>query len=209
MRRLPKTAWFCMAITLACAAASAHELRPAYLDLLETSPGEFAVLWKTPMRGEMQLSLTPEFSGETTVASDVSTRARSGAAIQEWTLHAPALRGQGVRIRGLESTMTDTVVRIVFVDGTEWTHLLTPRAPSTVIPEIQENIETLAPRTGTPYFPLFAAIAAWGVMCLAAGAARMQRGQAGRWAIVSVAYATGIGGAFFLLREVVNWGVLH
>jgi len=28
---------------------TAHEMRPAYLELCETQPGRFAVLWKTPM----------------------------------------------------------------------------------------------------------------------------------------------------------------
>ena len=43
--------------------ASAHEVRPAYLELREATPGEFVVLWKTPMRGEMRLALSPAFSG--------------------------------------------------------------------------------------------------------------------------------------------------
>ena len=41
----------------------AHEVRPAYLDLSEDRPGEFSVLWKTPMVGKMRLALTPGFSG--------------------------------------------------------------------------------------------------------------------------------------------------
>lgn len=209
MTLLPRAAWLGFAIAIVCAAAPAHELRPAYLDLQETSPGEFAVLWKTPMRGEMQLSLAPEFSGESTVVSVVSTRARSGAAIQEWTLHAPVLRGQTLRIRGLESTMTDTVVRVAFADGSEWRQLLTPRAPAALIPEFQESIETPASQSAPSYYPLFAALSAWAVICLAATTARMQRGRPRRKVFVSVAYVTGMTGAFYLLREIVNWGVLN
>jgi hypothetical protein len=44
-------------------ALQAHEVRPAYLELHEEQAGEFSVLWKTPMRGEMRLALEPEFSG--------------------------------------------------------------------------------------------------------------------------------------------------
>ncbi len=36
---------------LFAAAASAHEVRPAFLELTERAPGEFDVLWKVPARG--------------------------------------------------------------------------------------------------------------------------------------------------------------
>ena len=34
------------------AGAAAHEVRPAYLELREEKPGEFSVLFKTPMQGD-------------------------------------------------------------------------------------------------------------------------------------------------------------
>jgi hydrogenase/urease accessory protein HupE len=115
---------------------AAHEVRPAYLELQETRAGEFSVLWKTPMRGEARLALVPEFSG-TTETTPVVTRAVPGAAVQTWTLRAAALRGQTLRIRELDSTMTDALVRIAFADGTSWTQRLTARAPAAVIPTRQ------------------------------------------------------------------------
>ena len=50
---------------LVAAPALAHEVRPAYLELREDKAGEFGVLWKTPMRGELRLALDPVFSGTT------------------------------------------------------------------------------------------------------------------------------------------------
>lgn len=120
--------------------AHAHELRPAYLELHETKPNEFSVLWKTPMLGDMRLSLAPDFSGETKAISEVVTRKPTGAAVQTWTLRAPGLRGQTLRIRGLESTMTDALVRIEFADGTSWTQRLTARAPTAMIPMHESSI---------------------------------------------------------------------
>jgi hydrogenase/urease accessory protein HupE len=115
----------------------AHEMRPAYLELREVKPGEFSVLWKTPMLGDMRLSLVPEFSGEAKPATPVSTRTPPGAALQTWTLRAPALRGQMLHIRGLDSTMTDALVRCEFADGTTWTQRLSPSQPSALIPSRQ------------------------------------------------------------------------
>ncbi|WEX89514.1 HupE/UreJ family protein [Sinorhizobium garamanticum] len=114
-------------------AAIAHEVRPAYLELREERPGEFSVLWKVPMQGEMRLGLKPAFSGETHESVRVS-RTVSGAAIEHWTLAAPALRGQTLSIDGLEATMTDVLARVEYLDGTSWTQRLTPREPAAAIP---------------------------------------------------------------------------
>ena len=114
-------------------AAFAHEVRPAYLQLHEERPGEFAVLLKVPMQGDMRLALEPQFSGKTESSASV-TLTVPGAAIETWTLYAPALRGQTLTISGLEATMTDALVRVEYMDGTSWTGRFTPRDPAAVIP---------------------------------------------------------------------------
>jgi hypothetical protein len=44
-----KFAALLLAVLLAPFATSAHEARPAYLALNETAPGQFSVLWRTPV----------------------------------------------------------------------------------------------------------------------------------------------------------------
>ena len=113
----------------------AHEVRPAYLELYESQSGEFAVLWKTPMRGDMRLALEPEFSGHTENLTPVTTRESEGGAVQRWRVQAlEPLRGQTIRIAGLERTMTDTLVRVEFFDGSMWVKRLTPAEPAAQIP---------------------------------------------------------------------------
>ncbi|MCK6474233.1 MAG: HupE/UreJ family protein [Planctomycetes bacterium] len=115
--------------------AFGHELRPAYLELIEAAPGEFRVLWKTPMRGEMRLSLAPEFTGRTEEITPIVTRQGQGAAVQTWRLKAvDPLPGQSIRIAGLEGTMTDALVRVEFADGSSWGKRLTPAAPAAQVP---------------------------------------------------------------------------
>lgn len=112
----------------------AHEVRPAYLELSEDRPGEFSVLWKTPMVGEMRLALDPVFSGPVEALTTVATRTTGDAVVQIWRLRADGLRGQTLYIAGLESTLTDVLVRIAFADGSMWIKSITPRQPETQIP---------------------------------------------------------------------------
>jgi hydrogenase/urease accessory protein HupE len=119
----------------------AHELRPAYLDVHEEHTGEFRVLWKTPMRGEMRLALSPVFSGRTKSLTPVTTRHTDNAAVQTWRLQAiEPLRGQLVRIVGLEGTMTDALVRMEFADGSTWVQRLTAAEPAAEIPARESGL---------------------------------------------------------------------
>ena len=92
------------------------------------------------MRGELRLALEPEFSGRVENVIPIATRQTGNAAVQTWRLRAiEPLRGQAVRIRGLEGTMTDTLVRIEFTDGSAWVKRLTPQEPVATIPEQQSG----------------------------------------------------------------------
>jgi hydrogenase/urease accessory protein HupE len=123
-----------LATLLAPHPGRAHEVRPAYLDLREERPGEFSVLWKTPMLGEMRLALDPVFSGRVEALTPVAAQTTGDAAVQTWRVRAENLRGQTLRIDGLETTLTDVLVRVAFTDGSTWVHRLTPRQPASLIP---------------------------------------------------------------------------
>jgi hypothetical protein len=117
------------------APCSAHEVRPSYLELREERAGEFDVLFKTPMRGQLRLALTTAFSGGAEALTPMTTRANADAAVQTWRFRAlDPMRGQTVRIDGLQNTMTDALVRVVFLDGTTWVRRLTPQEPAATIP---------------------------------------------------------------------------
>jgi len=119
-------------------ACTAHEVRPAYLELREVQPGELAVLWKTPMRGDLRLALAPELSGPVETLTPITTRESGGASVQRWRLKTEQpLRGQSLRIQGLEATLTDVLVRVEFADGATWLRRLTPQEPAATIPASQ------------------------------------------------------------------------
>ena len=91
------------------------------------------------MLGDARLPVEPEFSGDVKVVAPVTTRTPPGAAIQQWTLRAPTLRGQTLRMRGLEGSMTDVLVRIEFADGTKWVQRLTGDETDATIPMRQSG----------------------------------------------------------------------
>ena len=53
-----------LALLFAFSSAQAHDIRPAYLELKETAPGQFSVLWRTPVMAGMRLPVVLKLSDE-------------------------------------------------------------------------------------------------------------------------------------------------
>ena len=118
--------------------ASAHEVRPAYLNVQEEAPNEFSVLFKTPMQGDTRLALKALFSARIETVTPIVSRPTGDAMIQTWRMRTlESLAGQNVLIDGLQNTMTDALVRVEFATGNTWTARLTPSEPSATIPASQ------------------------------------------------------------------------
>lgn len=116
------------------AIADAHEVRPGYLEIRETSAGTFRILWKKPARGEMILKIDPVFPPECQMAGIGSEDIRGTAYVARATLRcADGLTDRTVEIAGLETTLTDVLVRIYYADGQQETHLVQPNETSFVV----------------------------------------------------------------------------
>ncbi len=119
-----------IAATCWAAAVDAHEVRPAYLELRETAPDTFNVLWKVPARGEYRLSLHVRLPRECNGAPQHGTFA-SGAFVERWQANcAGGLVGRTIAIDGLSATRTDVLARVERADGTTQTVRLTPEQTS-------------------------------------------------------------------------------
>ena len=114
--------------------ASAHEIRPAYLEIREKSAHEFTVFWKQPTMGEVSLRLKPQMGNWLSDSTAVSVF-EDNFLIRQWDIHAgkDSLNGQQITIEGLNSTMTDVLVSITFLNGETITQLLRPIEPGFVI----------------------------------------------------------------------------
>jgi hydrogenase/urease accessory protein HupE len=114
---------------------SAHEVRPAYLELRETAPGAYDVMWKVPARGDtMRLALYARFPEDARVVGEPRAMFSNNAHVERSRLErAGGLAGQTVTIEGLASTKVDALIRVIDRDGITQTLRATPDAPSVVI----------------------------------------------------------------------------
>ena len=116
-------------------AVLAHELRPAYLELRQSGPETYDVLWKVPGMGEnLHLGLYVEFPADCTNVIEPRAAMIRNAFTQRWTVRrAGGLDGSEIHIRGLSATMTDVLVRMEHLDGRAQVTRLTPSAPSLIV----------------------------------------------------------------------------
>ena len=113
---------------------TAHEMRPAYLEITELTPKAYSVLWKVPMRGDMRLRLDPRFPDNCRNAVPPSARNTAGALISNWTVQCDdGFAGQQINIEGLENTLTDVLARVQYIDGTVQTTRIKPSDPYFII----------------------------------------------------------------------------
>jgi hydrogenase/urease accessory protein HupE len=125
---------FWLLLTTLAPSVLAHELRPAYLELRQTSLDTHDVLWKVPARGEdLRLALYVQFAEDCQHTTSRSTFT-GGAYVERWRVQCPGgLTGGTIRIDGLSSTMTDVLVRLERLDGTTHVIRLAPSAPSFIV----------------------------------------------------------------------------
>lgn len=111
---------------------AAHELRPGFLELRETNPGTYDLLWKKPAGGEVEIFIAPLVpDGCELRAGQALTPA---ALIVRGTLSCDGgLDGKTVAIDGLASTVTDVFVRVHHADGRLESHLVKPNEPQVTL----------------------------------------------------------------------------
>jgi hydrogenase/urease accessory protein HupE len=124
-----------LVVLLGTPGAFAHEVRPAYLQLHQSSADTYDVLWKVPGRGEaMRLSLDVELPADCARLSEPRSSFVNNAFTERWSVkRAGGLTGGTIHIAGLTATMTDVLVRLERLDGTTQVARLTPSTPSFVV----------------------------------------------------------------------------
>ncbi len=136
-------ACFALAAVLPVSAAWAHEVRPAYLELKETAPGRFNILWRTPMLSGMRLPVVLKLPDDVqNVKEPIVEELTDSLVERRWIDARPGgLAGKRIEFVGLQGTITDVLVRIERLDGSSQVTRVMPSSPSFVVEATQHRFE--------------------------------------------------------------------
>lgn len=115
--------------------AWSHEIRPAYLQIIQTSETTYEVFWKIPRMGDQVPKIHPVFPPFFTVEELKSPNQTPTSAIYSYKIASQkGLQGNILTIGGLNKTLIDALVTISYLNGEKVTLMLQPNKDSTIIP---------------------------------------------------------------------------
>ncbi|MGI9509059.1 MAG: HupE/UreJ family protein [Geminicoccaceae bacterium] len=116
--------------------ASAHEIRPALLEIEERQPGLFDVVWKVPVRGDAIPDIQPVFPAFMEQIGRTTTEMLPGTKLERSTYNANGkpIVGETLRIDRLSTMQIDVLVRLSLADGSTHSTILRPDTPSFLVP---------------------------------------------------------------------------
>jgi hydrogenase/urease accessory protein HupE len=129
---LEKLRWLLVSIALAVpvGAATAHESRPAYLEITETAPGRYDVLWRTPVLSGVRLPVTLRMPADARNMTESAIREFQDSLVERRMVEIPGgLAGKRIEFPGLEATGTAVLARVQLGDGAYYTILVHPSQP--------------------------------------------------------------------------------
>ena len=123
----------------------AHESRPAYLEVKETAPGQFSLLWRTPMLSGMRLPVMLQLPGDVKNLKEPTTEELADSVLTRYSIEAGpnGLAGERIEFPGLQGTITDVLVRVEMLDGRSWTTIVHPSQPWVEITAAQTRLQVM------------------------------------------------------------------
>ena len=120
-----------LAVLFATPTARAHEARPGYLEITETAPGRFSVLWRTPVLAGMRLPVVLKIPDDVKNLKEPTVQELADSLVERrWIDARPnGLAGRRIEFVGLQLTITDVLVRVGMLDGRNWTVIARPSQP--------------------------------------------------------------------------------
>lgn len=128
-------------LLVATSAVQAHEVRPAYFELVEAPDSSIKLLWKQPLMDTLGVAITPRLSSGWLQSPPQAQWQTSTHRIQQWLVRTPhgAIVTQQLDIDGLEKTITNVLVRVRYANGSEITHVINPDYPQWLLPNAEKS----------------------------------------------------------------------
>jgi hydrogenase/urease accessory protein HupE len=113
---------------LACVPfANAHETRPAYLEIKETAPNHYEIIWRTPVNAGMRLPIFLQFPKDARNVTAPTVQELTDSLLERRSVEVKGgLDGKRIEFVGLQATITDVLVRVELLDGRKWTTIVHP-----------------------------------------------------------------------------------
>ena len=120
-----------LAALIAPSVVDAHEARPGYLELKETAPGRFSVLWRTPVLAGMRLPVVLQLPEGARNVQEPTVHELADSLLERRSIDAGpnGLAGRRIEFPGLQLTITDVLVRVEMLDGRKWTMIARASQP--------------------------------------------------------------------------------
>lgn len=124
-----------LALLLAGASASAHELLTAALRLDESAGGKVVATLSAPLARDGQSgTVVPQFDPRCSIIGEVRVAREPSRVIREWQLHCiNGIAGTRLNIAGLDPRMPEALVMVNFADGTTQTLAVDRHDPALLI----------------------------------------------------------------------------
>jgi len=112
-------------------AAMAHESRPAYLEIDETAPGQYSMVWRTPVKDGRLLPVVLQVPDSARNLQDPVIMELADSRLERRRIDAgpEGLGGKRIEFPGLQFTITDVVVKVKLLDGRSWMVIARPSEP--------------------------------------------------------------------------------
>ncbi len=113
----------------------AHETRPAYLEIRETARDQFELLWRTPVSAGMRLPVLLRLPSDIEDRKPPTSEELADSLVEHcWVTVPGGITKRRLDFPGLESTITDVVVRTELLDGRAFTMIVHPSRSWVEIP---------------------------------------------------------------------------
>ena len=125
---------------------TAHEVRPAYLQITERNDGKIDVFFKQPATTSLAVRLDPDISGGLLNGPPSAVDSGTGFETRIWkglAIGAKGLGGRSVTIHGLDRSITDALVVVHYADGHDLQEILRPQQASLSLEPRGNNLPVL------------------------------------------------------------------
>lgn len=130
--------------------ARAHEARPALLEVTESTPGRYAVLWRTPVLAGRRLPVMLKLPDGVRNVGEPVVQDLGDSLVERRIVDAGphGLAGRRIELAGLQLTITDALVRVAMADGRKFTTIVRPSHPWVEIAAAQGPLDVAAAYVG-------------------------------------------------------------